>query len=74
MKRGLINAQFIFKPKGPFFLKLPVNAPTEFRELESMNQQNVAHKIQRADRFCRVSRRGPDDDQRKNHKWILLFF
>jgi len=39
MKRGLINAQFIFKPNGLFFLKLPVNAPTEFRELESMNNK-----------------------------------
>jgi hypothetical protein len=39
MKRGLINAQFIFKPNGLFFLKLPGNAPTEFRELESMNNK-----------------------------------
>ena len=34
-----INAQFIFKPNGLFFLKLPANAPTEFRELESMNNK-----------------------------------
>jgi hypothetical protein len=39
MKRGLINAQFIFKPNGLFFLKLPAKAPTEFRELESMNNK-----------------------------------
>jgi len=38
-KRGLINAQFIFKPNGLFFLRLPANAPTEFRELESMNNK-----------------------------------
>ena len=34
----------------------------------------MAHKIQRAESLCRVSRRGPDDDQRKNRKRILLFF
>ena len=39
MKRGLVNAQFIFKPNGLFFIKLPANAPTEFRELESMNNK-----------------------------------
>jgi hypothetical protein len=39
MKRGLINAQFIFRPNGLFFLKLPANAPIEFRELESMNNK-----------------------------------
>jgi hypothetical protein len=38
-KRGLINSQFIFRPNGLFFLKLPANAPTEFRELESMNNK-----------------------------------
>ena len=38
-KRGLINAQFILKPNGLFFLKLPGNAPTEFHELESMNNK-----------------------------------
>jgi hypothetical protein len=38
-KRGLINSQFIFKPNGLFFLRLPANAPTEFRELESMNNK-----------------------------------
>jgi hypothetical protein len=38
-KRGLINAQFIFKPNGLFFLRLPATAPTEFRELESMNNK-----------------------------------
>ena len=38
-KRGLVNSQFIFKPNGLFFLKLPANAPTEFRELESMNNK-----------------------------------
>src|SRR3989337_4045203 len=32
-KRGLVNSQFIFKPNGLFFLQLPANAPTEFREL-----------------------------------------
>ncbi|HEX6226082.1 MAG TPA: hypothetical protein VFZ52_16805 [Chryseolinea sp.] len=39
MKRGLINAQFIFRSNGLFFLKLPANAPTEFRELEAMNNK-----------------------------------
>ena len=38
-RRGLINAQFIFRPNGLFFVKLPANAPQEFRELESMNNK-----------------------------------
>lgn len=38
-KRGLVNSQFIFKPNGLFFLQLPANAPTEFRELEAMNNK-----------------------------------
>ena len=38
-KRGLVNAQFIFKPNGLFLLRLPANAPLEFRELESMNNK-----------------------------------
>lgn len=38
-KRGLVNSQFIFKPNGLFFLQLPANAPTEFSELESMNNK-----------------------------------
>jgi hypothetical protein len=38
-KRGLVNSKFIFKPNGLFFLQLPANAPTEFRELESMNNK-----------------------------------
>jgi hypothetical protein len=38
-KRGLVNSQFIFKPNGLFFLRLPTSAPTEFRELESMNDK-----------------------------------
>jgi len=38
-KRGLVNSQFIFKPNGLFFLQLTSNAPTEFRELESMNNK-----------------------------------
>ena len=38
-KRGLVNSQFIFKPNGLFFLQLPTNAPTEFHELESMNNK-----------------------------------
>jgi hypothetical protein len=38
-KRGLINSKFIFKPNGLFLVQLPVNAPTEFRELESMNNK-----------------------------------
>lgn len=38
-KRGLVNSRFIFKPNGLFVLQLPVNAPTEFRELESMNNK-----------------------------------
>jgi hypothetical protein len=39
MRRGLVNAQFIFKPNGLFFIRLPANAPIEFRELESMNNK-----------------------------------
>jgi hypothetical protein len=38
-KRGLINSRFIFKPNGLFVLQLPANAPSEFRELESMNNK-----------------------------------
>lgn len=38
-KRGLINSQFIFQHNGLFFLRLPSNAPTEFRELEEMNNK-----------------------------------
>jgi hypothetical protein len=38
-KRGLVNAQFIFRPNGLFSLQLPAHAPTEFRELESMNNK-----------------------------------
>ena len=38
-RRGLINSRFIFKPNGIFFLQLPAHAPTEFRELESMNDK-----------------------------------
>ena len=39
MKRGLLNSRFIFKPNGLFSIKLPANAPAEFRELESMNNK-----------------------------------
>lgn len=38
-RRGLINSKFIFKPNGLFLIQLPANAPTEFRELESMNNK-----------------------------------
>lgn len=38
-KRGLINSKFNFRPNGLFFLQLPASAPTEFRELESMNNK-----------------------------------
>lgn len=38
-KRGLIHAQFIFKPNGIFLFKLPVNAPKDFNELESLNNK-----------------------------------
>jgi hypothetical protein len=38
-KRGLMNSQFIFRPNGLFMVRLPTNAPTEFRELESMNNK-----------------------------------
>jgi hypothetical protein len=38
-KRGLVNSRFIFKPNGLFLIQLPANAPTEFRELESMNNK-----------------------------------
>jgi hypothetical protein len=39
MKRGLLNSRFIFKHNGLFTIQLPANAPTEFRELESMNNK-----------------------------------
>ena len=38
-KRGLVNSQFIFQPNGLFIVQLPAGAPTEFRELESMNNK-----------------------------------
>lgn len=38
-KRGLVNSRFIFKPNGLFLIQLPANAPSEFRELESMNNK-----------------------------------
>jgi hypothetical protein len=38
-KRGLINAQFIFRHNGLFLVRLPASAPAEFRELESMNDE-----------------------------------
>jgi hypothetical protein len=38
-RRGLINSKFIFKPNGLFLIQLASNAPTEFRELESMNNK-----------------------------------
>jgi hypothetical protein len=38
-KRGLMNSKFIFQANGLFVLRLPANAPTEFRELEAMNNK-----------------------------------
>jgi hypothetical protein len=38
-KRGLINSKFIFRPNGLFLIQLPPNAPSEFHELESMNNK-----------------------------------
>jgi hypothetical protein len=38
-KRGLINSKFIFKSNGLFIIQLPTNAPSEFQELESMNNK-----------------------------------
>ena len=38
-KRGLIGSQFIFQPNGLFMMRLPISAPTEFKELESMNNK-----------------------------------
>ena len=38
-KRGLMNSRFVFKPNGLFMIQLPASAPTEFRELESMNNK-----------------------------------
>jgi len=38
-KRGLVNSQFIFRPNGLFMVRLPTSAPTEFRELEAMNNK-----------------------------------
>jgi hypothetical protein len=38
-RRGLINSQFVFQHNGLFLLRLPSGAPSEFRELESMNNK-----------------------------------
>jgi hypothetical protein len=38
-KRALLDSRFIFKSNGLFLLQLPANAPTEFRELEVMNNK-----------------------------------
>ena len=38
-KRGLMNSKFIFQSNGLFVLRLPANAPAEFRELEAMNNK-----------------------------------
>ena len=38
-KRGLIDSKFIFRHNGLFMVQLPAGAPTEFRELESMNNK-----------------------------------
>ena len=38
-RRGLINSQFIFRPNGLFLLQLPSGAPSEFKELEAMNNK-----------------------------------
>lgn len=38
-RRGLMDSKFIFRPNGLFMVQLPANAPTEFRELESMNDK-----------------------------------
>jgi hypothetical protein len=38
-RRALINSQFIFRPNGLFYIHLPSGAPSEFRELEAMNNK-----------------------------------
>jgi hypothetical protein len=63
MKRGLLHAQFIFKPNGLFLFQLPVNAPKEFNELESLN--NKMWHIKAKERIVFV---GPlDEDQMTIH-------
>lgn len=57
-KLGLVNSQFIFKPNGLFLLRLPANAPMEFRELESMN--NKMWHIKSKERKVFVG--SPDED------------
>jgi hypothetical protein len=38
-RRGLVNSKFIFGRNGLFLIQLPGNAPSEFRELEVMNNK-----------------------------------
>ena len=39
VRRGLINSRFVFGRNGLFSIQLPSNAPSEFRELEDMNNK-----------------------------------
>jgi len=39
VRRGLINSKFVFGRNGLFLIQLPANAPSEFRELEAMNNK-----------------------------------
>ncbi len=39
VRRGLINSRFVFGRNGLFSIQLPTNAPSEFRELEAMNNK-----------------------------------
>ncbi len=39
VRRGLVNSTFVFSRNGLFLIKLPTNAPSEFRELETMNNK-----------------------------------
>ena len=39
VRRGLVNSKFIFSRNGLFLIQLPANAPSEFSELEAMNNK-----------------------------------
>ena len=39
VRRGLVNSTFVFSRNGLFLIQLPANAPSEFRELEAMNNK-----------------------------------
>ena len=39
IRRGLVNSKFVFGRNGLFLIQMPGNAPSEFRELEMMNNK-----------------------------------